>query len=80
MEPLLGDLKNGRVFSLPVTVGKFEGDRGEFYDQEDYNGRNYLCALQTDGDCSGCAAVGTGLFPWTAGRRGRRIGSLTLRE
>lgn len=28
------------VFSLPATVGKFEGDRGEFYDQEDYNGRN----------------------------------------
>jgi hypothetical protein len=30
------------VFSLPATVGKFEGDRGEFYDQEDYNGRNIL--------------------------------------
>jgi len=28
------------VFSLPATVGKFEGNRGEFYDQEDYNGRN----------------------------------------
>ena len=30
------------VFSLPATVGKFEGDRGEFYDQEDYNGKNIL--------------------------------------
>jgi hypothetical protein len=30
------------VFSLPATVGKFDGDRGEFYDQEDYNGRNIL--------------------------------------
>lgn len=32
--------KNG-VFSLPATVGKFDGSgRGEFYDQEDYNGRS----------------------------------------
>lgn len=30
------------VFSLPATVGKFEGDRGEFYDQENYEGRNIL--------------------------------------
>jgi hypothetical protein len=30
------------VFSLPATVGSFEGDRGEFYDQEGYNGRNIL--------------------------------------
>ncbi len=28
------------VFSLPATVGKFEEGRGEFYDQEDFNGRN----------------------------------------
>jgi hypothetical protein len=29
------------VFSLPATVGKFDGNgRGEFYDQEDFNGRN----------------------------------------
>jgi len=28
------------VFSLPATVGKFADGRGEFYDQEDYNGRN----------------------------------------
>ena len=28
------------VFSLPATVGKFSDGRGEFYDQEDFNGRN----------------------------------------
>ncbi|HZU28014.1 MAG TPA: hypothetical protein VFA04_20965 [Bryobacteraceae bacterium] len=28
------------VFSLPATVGDFRNGRGEFYDQEDYNGRN----------------------------------------
>ncbi len=31
--------KNG-VFSLPATVGKFTNGRGEFYDQEDWNGTN----------------------------------------
>ncbi len=32
--------KNG-VFSLPATVGKFDGNgHGEFYDQEDLNGAN----------------------------------------
>jgi hypothetical protein len=31
--------KNG-VFSLPATVGKFKDGRGEFYDQEDFNGTN----------------------------------------
>jgi hypothetical protein len=29
--------KNG-AFSLPPTVGKFTNGRGEFYDQEDFNG------------------------------------------
>ena len=28
------------VFSLPATVGEFKDGRGEFYDQEDINGRN----------------------------------------
>jgi hypothetical protein len=28
------------VFSLPATVGMFKNRRGEFYDQEDFNGRN----------------------------------------
>jgi hypothetical protein len=28
------------VFSLPATVGKFKNGRGEFYDQEDFKGRN----------------------------------------
>jgi hypothetical protein len=28
------------VMSLPATVGKFKDGRGEFYDQEDWNGRN----------------------------------------
>lgn len=27
-------------FSLPATVGQFENGRGEFYDQEDYKGKN----------------------------------------
>jgi hypothetical protein len=27
-------------FSLPATVGQFKDGRGEFYDQEDYNGKN----------------------------------------
>jgi hypothetical protein len=30
------------VFSLPATVGKFEGKRGEFYDREKYNGKDIL--------------------------------------
>src|SRR5215468_8036125 len=28
------------TFSLPATVGQFKDGRGEFYDQEDWNGRN----------------------------------------
>ena len=28
------------AFSLPATVGQFKDGRGEFYDQEDWNGRN----------------------------------------
>lgn len=28
------------VFSLPATVGKFKDGVGEFYDQEDWNGKN----------------------------------------
>jgi hypothetical protein len=28
------------VFSLPATVGSFNSGRGEFYDQEDLNGKN----------------------------------------
>jgi hypothetical protein len=28
------------VFSLPATVGKFKDGRGEFYDQEEFNGLN----------------------------------------
>lgn len=32
--------KNNGVFSLPATVGQFKDGRGEFFDQEDYNGRN----------------------------------------
>jgi hypothetical protein len=31
--------KNG-VFSLPPTVGKFKNGRGEFFDQEDFNGQS----------------------------------------
>jgi hypothetical protein len=31
--------KNG-VFSLPPTVGKFKDGRGEFFDQEDFNGQS----------------------------------------
>jgi hypothetical protein len=31
--------RNG-VFSLPATVGEFKNGRGEFYDQEDFNGKN----------------------------------------
>ncbi|MGA7930158.1 MAG: hypothetical protein WCA20_29715 [Candidatus Sulfotelmatobacter sp.] len=27
-------------FSLPATVGQFKDGRGEFYDQEEYNGKN----------------------------------------
>jgi hypothetical protein len=27
-------------FSFPATVGQFENGRGQFYDQEDYNGKN----------------------------------------
>ena len=30
------------VFSLPATVGSFQDGVGEFYDQEDWNGRNIL--------------------------------------
>jgi hypothetical protein len=30
------------TFSLPATVGQFKDGRGEFYDQEDWNGRNIL--------------------------------------
>src|SRR5581483_9528317 len=30
------------AFSLPATVGEFKGDRGEFFDQEDYKGRSIL--------------------------------------
>ena len=30
--------KNG-VISLPAMVGNFKGNRGEFFDQEDFNGR-----------------------------------------
>ena len=30
------------VFSLPATVGSFKNGVGEFYDQEDWNGRNIL--------------------------------------
>ena len=34
-----GNQANG-VLSLPATVGEFKDGRGEFYDQEDWNGRN----------------------------------------
>ena len=34
--------KNNGIFSLPATVGQFKDGRGEFFDQEDYNGRNIL--------------------------------------
>ena len=27
------------ILGLPATIGQFSGDRGEFYDQEDYQGR-----------------------------------------
>lgn len=32
--------KSNGAFSLPATVGQFKDGRGEFYDQEDNNGRN----------------------------------------
>lgn len=32
--------RNNGVFSLPPTVGKFRNGRGEFFDQEDFNGQN----------------------------------------
>src|SRR5205809_7041462 len=35
------DLDKG-VLNLPPVVGKFNGNRGEFYDQEQYNGRSIL--------------------------------------
>jgi len=35
------DLDKG-VLSLPPVVGQFTGNRGEFYDQEQYNGRSIL--------------------------------------
>ena len=34
-----GNQANG-VLSLPATVGQFKDGRGEFYDQEDWNGKN----------------------------------------
>lgn len=34
-----GNQTNG-MLSLPATVGQFKDGRGEFYDQEDWNGRN----------------------------------------
>jgi len=37
----LVDLDNG-VLSLPPVVGQFNGNRGEFFDQEDYKGRAIL--------------------------------------
>lgn len=35
------DVDNGAL-GLPATVGQFTGRRGEFYDQEDYKGRQVL--------------------------------------
>jgi len=35
------DLDKG-VLSLPPVVGEFNGNRGEFYDQEQYKGRAIL--------------------------------------
>ena len=37
----LVDVNNG-VLSLPPVVGQFEGNRGEFYDQESWKGRAIL--------------------------------------
>jgi len=37
----LVDVDNGTL-SLPPVVGQFNGDRGEFYDQEDWKGRAIL--------------------------------------
>jgi hypothetical protein len=36
------------VLSLPAVVGEFKNGRGEFYDQEDYNGRMILVRYHTD--------------------------------
>ena len=35
------DVNNGTL-SLPPMVGQFQGNRGEFFDQEDYKGRAIL--------------------------------------
>jgi hypothetical protein len=44
--------KTNGVISLPATVGQFKDGRGEFYDQEDYNGKNifvrYLWIVSAD--------------------------------
>jgi hypothetical protein len=37
----LVDVDNGTL-SLPPVIGQFNGDRGEFYDQEDWKGRAIL--------------------------------------
>lgn len=39
----LVDVDNGTL-GLPPVVGQFTGNRGEFFDQEDFKGRAILCA------------------------------------
>ena len=41
MELYLLDLERGALSIAPV-VGEFNGNRGEFYDQEQYKGRSIL--------------------------------------
>jgi hypothetical protein len=63
------------VLSLPAVVGEFKNGRGEFYDQEDYNGRMILVRYAWS-DITPTSAHFEQAFSTTAERRGKRTGSL----
>jgi hypothetical protein len=66
------DLDKG-VLSVPPVVGEFNGNRGEFYDQEQYKGRAILVRYVWLNIRRNLRAWNSP-FPLTAGRHGRQIG------
>ena len=67
------DLDKGG-FELPPVVGEFSGNRGEFYDQEQYKGRAILVRYLWL-NISPKSARMDRPFRLTAGRLGRQTGS-----
>jgi hypothetical protein len=56
---------------MPPVVGEFNGNRGEFYDQEQYKGRAIFCALRLVKHLAEICADGTILL----GRRRKNVGT-----